>query len=687
MSAERLSEIIEKIAPEVYIFDTRTFKFLLVNELARESLGLTREELAQLRPWDLTPQFSEDRFKRFVHPLVVGTVDVLIVETVQQRKDGTQYDARVRLQKVENREGAVLFATITDISKEARIRRKADAALLTSNRIFKQAEKVAKVGSWEYDIKANDLRWSDETYHISGLTPGVSVDMEAAIGLYAPEDQPIINDALNSLIIDQGSTTIEASYLAADGKRKRVRVVGEFLEADVDNDERIVGTIHDITESYEAHLALETAANFDNLTKLFNRYAFDAQLTERIENQLKTREDFYVLLFDLDGFKNINDTFGHVVGDLVLREIGARIDAAAPEQAIVSRWGGDEFAVITQPGTSAELAAMLGEKLIQEINRSIDADGNMVGVSATCGIAKAGEIPDAQDLMRRADLALYHGKSREPGRVHFYRVALEEPSKKRRKAMALVREALDEDRIEVGYQPIVKLSTNNVVGLEALMRVRTKNENLLTAFEVLPAIKDPVISRQISERMFDLACSDFRKIADTKQIKFISLNATEADLIDREFTVRYQNCLKKFGLKARNLVIEITETMLMVNDNHSMSKVLSKLHRQGLKIALDDFGTGFSSLSHLRDFPIDKVKIDKSFISKICKGGQSQKIVEALIVMAKNLSIDVIAEGVESAEQRDLLCKLGCDYAQGYLFGQAMPAERVLSLDFEKLPH
>ncbi len=550
--------------------------------------------------------------------------------------------------------------------------------LRRSNRVFKQAEKIAKIGSWEYDIEADLLQWSDETYAICGMERSDPIDIASAIRLYVAEDRPMIENALHDAIANRITASIETSIVAADGQTKRVRVVGEYLDGDDEYPPRLVGIFHDISETHHAQMALQRAADYDSLTGLYSRHAFDRRLAEQIGLHRETGSDFSVLLLDLDGFKDINDTFGHLVGDVILEEISARIAKAIPAEAVAARWGGDEFAVISPLGASLDEATRLGETLIEAVRDHVEISGRKLAVSATCGLAQCGNSPVGRELVRRADLALYHGKAREPGRVHHYDVRLERVNKLRHVAISTVRSALDEERLFAAYQPIVQLSTNALIGFEALMRLNTRSGEKLTATQVLPAILDPILSRDIGERMVDLVCDEFAEIqAAQPQAQFISINATEADLLSRDFSDRLLSVLEAKRIAPQQVTLEITETMLMVNDAASVQSVLAKLKNAGLQIALDDFGTGFSSLAHLRDFPIDKVKIDKSFVSKICFEHQSRLIVQALIAMAKNLGIEVIAEGIETEEQRQLLLQLGCYYGQGYLFNHAETACRL----------
>lgn len=564
---------------------------------------------------------------------------------------------------------------------------KRTSRLEQSNRIFAQAEKVAKIGSWELDLNTRRIKYSEESLNIINFPKNQSFTIEDALDLYVPEDRSLVTDALDQAVSTRGYSNVEADIITSAGQRKRIKVAGEYLDSNDEQPARVVGILQDVTESYHSHMALKRAADYDSLTNLLNRQAFDRHLGDRLKMQRTSGRDFFVILLDLDGFKDINDTFGHLVGDVVLEEISSRILAALPSEALIARWGGDEFAIITPTDILQEDATAIGEGLIRAISKDVEIGGRKVAVSATCGFARSDETIVARELLRRADLALYYGKTREPGRTHHYRVSLERDNRLRQEAISVVRSALSEKRLYAGYQPIVQLSQNSLVGLEALMRLTTRSGDRLTATEVLPAILDPILSRDISDRMIDLVCGDFSTIQSAQpDVQFVSLNATEADLLSRDFSDRLLSKLRSHNIDPHRVTLEITETMLLVNDSASVQAVLCKLRKAGMQIALDDFGTGFSSLSHLRDFPIDKVKIDGSFIQKMCSEHQSRLIVQALISMAKNLGKEVIAEGIETEEQRVLLMQMGCFYGQGYLFS---PAESSNRLRFVKLcrPH
>jgi len=552
-----------------------------------------------------------------------------------------------------------------------------------ANRIFKQAEKIAKIGSWEWNFETLQLTWSDEAYAIFGSPEIRPTSIEETFLYYARDDQQRVTESVENIQENKDSFEFEAGLNAADGSFKRVKAMGEYLAADQQGPARLVGIIQDITESHHTRLALERAADRDALTDLYNRNALDRFLQNTLGKLKKTGSNAFLLMLDLDGFKDINDTFGHLVGDIFLEKISSRIVDALPHGAIVARWGGDEFVILTAPDISLQAARQLGDEILLSVERQFEISGRKMGVSATCGLVEIDERSIAREIIRKADLALYHGKEREPGRVHIYVPELEQANYHRQAAIAKVREALDHDRIFAGYQPIINLRTSRLVGLEALMRLSVENGEQITASQVLPAILDPILSREIGERMLSSVC---RELADIEQaqpgLQFISINATEADLLSRDFADNLLLRLKEVAISPDKITLEVTETMLMVNDTTTVQNVLSELSASGMRIALDDFGTGFSSLSHLRDFPIDTVKIDKSFIKSITGEHQSRLIVQALINMASNLGIEVIAEGVETEEQRNLLLQLGCNLGQGFLISPAQSACHIQSMRF-----
>lgn len=602
------------------------------------------------------------------HPL-----GALCIADIEPRNFGSRDIAKLeRLAKV--------VEDLIDAHNESIIARKLNEllvqetrALTKSAQLLKQAERIGGMGAWEYCLDSQTLRFSDQMYSLSGLRPGEPIDPKRALDAYPPSDRRRVDTAIRQAAVEGKPLEYEAEFVAEDGTTKRIRCVGERLEGSEADSPRVVGVVRDITEVYHANLALERAANFDSLTGIHNRHAFDKSLHDRIREYRRCQASVSLILLDLDGFKDINDTFGHVVGDLVLEELTSRVQKTLDDATIFARWGGDEFALLPPSGTSLMEAYSMAEAALDAIGQQIEISGQKLNVSGTAGIAFLEDGLAAKELIRRADIALYEGKKRERAAIHVYNAAFENSNEARRKSLAKVRDALDHERVFPAYQPIVDLSNGRPVGFESLMRLITRDGIRMSATEVLPAIIDPILSREITEHMFGHVCRDLGTLQQAQpDLNFVSVNVAEADLLSRGFADKLLIALSESEVLNSQLTLEITETMLLVNDNGTVRNVLQQLHDAGVAIALDDFGTGYSSLSHLRDFPIDKVKIDKSFIHAMVGDWQARTIVQALIAMAKNMNIQIIAEGIETEEQRRLLLQMGCSFGQGYLFSPAL---------------
>lgn len=547
-------------------------------------------------------------------------------------------------------------------------------ALEKANRIFVAAEKAARVGSWEVDLNSMELTWSEGVYQMHGVPLGQAITIDDAIDAYAPEDRDHVSALVEAAISGGEPFEFEANLKDQSGVTRRVLSRGECIEGDVKNPDRLVGVIHDITESHHDKTALQRAADYDRLTDLLNRNAFDRILGERITEQSETGQSLAIILLDLDGFKAINDTFGHLVGDMLLKEISARLRKMVPDDVAIARWGGDEFVFVPPLGTTRADIEILWEQLSQAVHEPFLISGRKLVVHGTAGAEICNEVIGGREIVRRADLAMYTGKKRATGTLRFYDAAHARQHTEKLQAVTEVRDAIQCGRLFAAYQPITDLLTDDVIGLEALMRLRTRDDVVLTAGNVMPAIIDPHVSREIGEAMSSNICAEHSKIFNRLEtLQYISLNASEADLLSENYVPNLLGQLREAGVDPATLTLEVTETMLMVNDDDAARKVLSDLKRAGMQIALDDFGTGYSSLTHLRDFPIDFVKIDRSFVNVISSDHQSRLIVQAMIAMAQSLQIEVIAEGIETQAQRDLLAYMGCRYGQGFLLGRPQP--------------
>jgi diguanylate cyclase (GGDEF)-like protein len=424
--------------------------------------------------------------------------------------------------------------------------------------------------------------------------------------------------------------------------------------------------------------AMAKLASEDPLTGLLNRRGFQNALDAAGKQQSARENAGYAVLFlDLNRFKVINDTLGHQVGDMLLKGVGERLQAALGPHDVLARLGGDEFAImaVDQSGTAG--IADLASRLIESIQKPFSLSGHRVQTSISIGIALApfdGQTADS--LLAAADLALYATKESGPSGYQFYRPAMTEEMSERRQIEADLRDAIDANELELYYQPIVSLHDRKVHGFEALARWTHPLKGPVPPSIFIPIAEDTGLMAKLGEWALNTACRQATELpADIR----IAVNLSPAQFATSDLANVIDRALKTSGLDPRRLELEITERLLLTNSAPSLS-ILEELHQLGVDIALDDFGSGYSSLSYLRNFPLDKVKLDRSFITDLDTQGEQIAIIRGVVSIARALGMSMTAEGVETEIQSEVLRALGCEEAQGYLFGKPMPFKEALAM-------
>lgn len=545
----------------------------------------------------------------------------------------------------------------------------ANAALRQKSQIFRQAERAANVGSWRVDIPSWQLSWSDQVFAINGRPRGQVPSVAEALGLYEPGDQAMVRARLEEAVADGEPFSFETTIRRPDGEPRRIRVMGERVDVDGKPDS-VAGIILDCTEEHLRNVALKRAAERDRLTGLYNRASFDKRLARAMQRVEK--EPVTIALLDLDGFKDVNDTLGHLVGDRVLETIAGQLQLLTASGVFLARWGGDEFALLFPPTmTLVEVTGFLDD-LIAELGEMPPLGSTMLRIGATCGVARMDTAGSSEEIMRRADLALYRGKDAGRGSVVCWDEQIEARQSERQHAIARLRSALNTGRAIAAYQPIVDLVSGRVVSVEALLRLRDEDGTIIAASEVFSALLDPELSRRVSRVMLDQVVADGPAVLalfgpETR----IGINLSDADLRRGDFVQHLIDVIDDSPLGPHNISIEVTETMLLDASGH-LHQSLAMLDECGFTICLDDFGTGFSSLTHLRAFPIHKVKIDRDFIAAIGQDHQSRLIIQAIVQMGHSLGLRVVIEGVETEEQETFVRAIGGRHVQGYRFGRPM---------------
>lgn len=428
-------------------------------------------------------------------------------------------------------------------------------------------------------------------------------------------------------------------------------------------------TYDDVTRDRRAQEEISQLAYHDPLTGLCNRRA----LNERMLADHQGTTGTTLLLIDLDRFKSVNDTFGHAVGDQLLVAVAVRLRSLIGPDGFIARHGGDELAILT-PG-SAGSATSLADRIVAELKEPYPLGSVTVVIGCSIGVCSIDDSASPSDLMQRADIALYEAKRRGRGVAVCYQPGMIEAIAKRGHLENDLRTALAQQQFHLVYQPIMSLANDRIVSSEALIRWNHPHRGLVSPVEFIPLAEENGLIVPIGRWVLEQAC---REAAGWPAAQHVAVNVSAVQFRSPLLLSHVAEALAKSGLSANRLEIELTETAL-VEDGPQIVHALQALRRLGVKIAMDDFGTGYSSLAHLRDLPLDRIKIDRSFVAAAPNDRQSLAVIKAVTQMGRDMNIPTLAEGVETQEQLDLLRTIGCDAVQGYLIGRpARPLEVAL---------
>jgi diguanylate cyclase len=415
----------------------------------------------------------------------------------------------------------------------------------------------------------------------------------------------------------------------------------------------------------------------DDLTSLPNRRLFMRRVEEGIAAAKLTGSTLSVLMLDLDNFKELNDTLGHDAGDALLRLIGPRVRGALRATDTVARLGGDEFALLLQPVPDEEGVAQVAAKVLGSLREPFEIQGIALRLTASLGIASyPAHARDAGELMRSTDIAMYQAKTARSG-YEFYASQRDTNSRERLALAAELAVALEHgEGIEVYFQPKAESVSRRIIGVEALVRWRRDDGRLIQPIEFVGAAEHAGLSRALTRTVLELALNQLHAWRSAGHDLHVAVNTTVADLLDMNFPNEVAGALAACGLPADALILEVTESSVL-SDPARIANVLAQLGELGIGLALDDFGTGYSSLTHLKFLPVGEVKIDRSFVARMCIDRTDEAIVYATIQLASKLGIRVVAEGVEDEQTWSALSALGCQLVQGYALGPPVPAAQL----------
>ena len=522
------------------------------------------------------------------------------------------------------------------------------------------------------------VRINTATKHLLGFDEDELINISIDTIVNTGKGQSLADDAPSGL---PKETTFKSKF----GESIPVSYTCSVVEGNNGSPARRIYAAQNITERQRAEKRIRYLARIDPLTKIPNRMQLQHLLQREIARARRTGKSLCLFYLDIDHFKEINDTFGHLAGDTTLETVAERLRAALPSDSVIGRLAGDEFAVFVS-GHKPDKQGMtetteLAQKLLNRLADPFFVQGHEVFMTASMGIAYyPKDAANVIDLIRNADAALYHSKKSGGNVCSFYAPEMNEASVERLMTKSKLKRAFERDELLVHYQPKYNMETGEIFGAEALVRWELPERGLILPSDFIPIAEESNLIIEIGEWVLDKVCEDFR----LWQLSFpspgrVSVNLSLKQLKQLNFVNRISSIMRGHEISPTSLELEITETTLMENPERTI-KMLDELYGLGLHLAIDDFGTGYSSLSALQQFPISTLKIDQSFVREIANNPDDATIVDTIIQMGRNLNMDVVAEGVENEAQLSFLQKLGCTYAQGLLFGDPMSSSSYLEL-------
>ncbi len=556
-----------------------------------------------------------------------------------------------------------------------------------------RAQRTATLGSWDWNINRGEMTWSDEFCRIIAVERDQApAALETFLERVPIPDKGRVQrwfaEALRNLPMPE---LIHSIVLPDECQR----IVQHQVESTTDSsgDAFICGTVQDITERQRAAERIRKLAYFDSLTGLPNRESFGEQLTKSIALASRYDRALAVLYLDLDDFKRVNDTLGHNVGDVLLKQVADRVlnavrasdsvtyMASREEDEPAARLGGDEFAVVLSELRGADDAVTVAQRIVELLSQPFTLGAQEVFTSTSVGISVyPRDGKDAESLLKYADTAMYSAKRGGKNRYEFFDEAMNVAAQRRLLMDNQMRKALENGEFFLLFQPQMDVPTGQIDGAEALLRWQNPELGRIEPVEFIPLAEENGLIIPIGEWVLQNACAQMKHWLDhAVNLSRVAVNISVLQFVQKDFVALVGQILEDSGLAPKYLELEITESLL-AKDVEGAIKTLQELKQLGVHISIDDFGTGYSSLNYLKSFPVDRLKIDRSFVKDILSSPDDDAIVSAVIGLAASLRLGVVAEGVETEAQLGVLRSKNCDEIQGYYLSRPIPAQEVPGL-------
>jgi diguanylate cyclase (GGDEF)-like protein/PAS domain S-box-containing protein len=545
-----------------------------------------------------------------------------------------------------------------------------------------RAQRIGSMGSVRVDVASGTVEWSEELYRIYGLDPSRgALSREAFLKTVHIEDREKVraeNDKNDKGIV---GPPIEFRILRPDGEIRWLHREAE-LDPDIDDTSlKYLVVEQDITERKAAEEEIKNLAFFDPLTGLPNRRLLRDRLRHAVASSLRNTRKGALFFIDLDNFKTLNDTFGHALGDELLKEVAHRLISSVREGDTVARMGGDEFVIILELlsasiDEAASQAEHIGENILRSLNQPYFLAGQQQHSTTSIGAILFGEHESSIDeLLRRADVAMYQAKGAGRNTMRFFDPHMQAAVEARATLESDLREGLRNDQFLIYYQPQID-DRAGVSGAEALVRWQHPTRGLVAPADFIPLAEETGLIMALGHKVLEMGCAQLAAWSMKPGMAHLMLavNVSASQFRHRDFVAQVLSVLDQTGADPTKLKLELTESLFVENVPETINKML-ELRSKGVGFSLDDFGTGYSSLSYLKQLPLDQLKIDQSFVRDVLIDPNDAAIARTIVALAHSLGLNVIAEGVETQEQRDFLSKSGCRAYQGYLFGRPVPID------------
>jgi diguanylate cyclase (GGDEF)-like protein/PAS domain S-box-containing protein len=668
------------------------FKFTFLNRSAEQMIGINRDHVLGKNLYEVFPTLrNPERFA--IYKGVVQTGDPAILELTHPLFKSGDIPGRYRIQVAKLQDGIVM--TLTDVTLRVQYKEDLTRALSFNKSVVACSPFSIIVTDREGLITClnpaaeNMLRYQQSELlgqpytdlHEPNEIAQRAGDLSSQFGFEVEPGHHVFRLSPEKGLIDEREWT----YIRKDGSRIPVQLSVSALR---DPDESIIGFLgisYDLTEKKRAEEYIHHVAHHDPLTGLPTRTLLRDRLGVFIERAKRSQENLAVMMVDLDNFKRVNDSLGHQAGDIVLCEISQRLKACVRKSDTVARMGGDEFIVLLPDLRSFSDAQEISQKLLARVAQPIRIGTHDIIVTASIGIAIFPDCEDVDALFKNADLAMYAVKARGRNGSELYTPDLAMPGLGQLEMESALRNALDAGEFEIVYQPQISFADNKMLGVEALLRWNSNAFGPVAPDIFIPIAEETGLIVPIGNWILVEACREIAALQNRLGVQCsVGVNISPRQFQQKDFPATVETALLASGLKPHQLELEITEQLLMVDSEESL-EIMQRVRKLGVRFAIDDFGTGFSNMGYITRFAVDRIKIDRSFISRCDVDPTSRAVTSAIIALAHSLDIEVIAEGVESEQHVEMLTQMSCDQAQGFFYSQPLKPADLERFTFQSL--